>query len=253
MKKRVNFYSVIIGTELLNGRRKDAHFAFLNQELLKRGWEHKASFVIEDDKELMLKIFNLIKSDEHSVMFCFGGIGATPDDFTRVVASKAFTNSKLEFHEEAKKRIINQFKEEAYPHRVNMANLPINAKLLKNVVNDVAGFYLEDRFFFTPGFPSMSQSMVLEALDRHYTKSNIKKYRKTVTIVSSENDLIDTMNKIPKEIELSSLPKIIGEKRKVVISLAGYDKNEVELHFQLFVDYCFDFKKEYIFEDINKS
>ena len=41
MKKRVNFYSVIIGTELLNGRRKDAHFEFLNQELLKRGWEQK--------------------------------------------------------------------------------------------------------------------------------------------------------------------------------------------------------------------
>ena len=42
MNKKVNFYSVIIGTELLNGRRKDAHFAFLNQELLKRGWEHNA-------------------------------------------------------------------------------------------------------------------------------------------------------------------------------------------------------------------
>ena len=109
MKKRVNFYSVIIGTELLNGRRKDAHFAFLNQELLKRGWEHKASFVIEDDKELMLKIFNLIKSDEHSVMFCFGGIGATPDDFTRQIAADAFTNSQMEFHEEAKKRIENRF------------------------------------------------------------------------------------------------------------------------------------------------
>ena len=97
MKNRVNFYSVIIGTELLNGRRKDAHFAFLNQELLKRGWEHKASFVIEDDKELMLKIFNLIKSDEHSVMFCFGGIGATPDDFTRQIAADAFTLFKIFF------------------------------------------------------------------------------------------------------------------------------------------------------------
>jgi molybdopterin-biosynthesis enzyme MoeA-like protein len=56
-----------------------------------------------------------------------------------------------------------------------MAYLPINAKLLKNVVNDVAGFYLEDRFFFTPGFPSMSQSMVLEALDRHYYKIKYQK------------------------------------------------------------------------------
>ena len=188
MNRKVNFYSVIIGTELLNGRRKDAHFEFLNQELLKRGWEHKASFVIEDDKELMLKIFNLIKSDKHSVMFCFGGIGATPDDFTRVIAADAFTNGKMEFHEESKKKIENRFKEEAYPHRVNMAYLPINAKLLKNVVNDVSGFYLQDRFFFTPGFPSMSQSMVLEDLDKHYLRANIKKYRKTMTIASSEND-----------------------------------------------------------------
>ena len=31
-----NFYSVIIGTELLNGRRTDAHFAFLNEQLRKR-------------------------------------------------------------------------------------------------------------------------------------------------------------------------------------------------------------------------
>ena len=46
MLEKPNFYSVIIGTELLNGRRKDAHFAFLNQQLLSRGWEQKASFVI---------------------------------------------------------------------------------------------------------------------------------------------------------------------------------------------------------------
>ena len=91
MNKKVNFYSVIIGTELLNGRRVDAHFPFLNEQLLKRGWEHKASFVIEDDPKLMFDIFNLIKADENSVMFCFGGIGATPDDYTRQTAAKAFT------------------------------------------------------------------------------------------------------------------------------------------------------------------
>ena len=137
-------------------------------------------------------------------------------------------------------------------YRVNMAYLPINVKLLKNVVNDVAGFYLEDRFFFTPGFPSMSQSMVLEALDRHYTKSNIKKYRKTVTIVSSENDLIEVMKKIPTHLEFSSLPKIIGEERRVVISVAGYNQDEVNFAFKLFLDFCLENKKEYVLEDINE-
>ncbi|EFU70264.1 molybdopterin binding domain protein [Aliarcobacter butzleri JV22] len=250
INKKINFYSVIIGTELLNGRRKDAHFPFLNAQLLERAWEHKASFVIEDDPELMLNIFNLIKSDLNSVMFCFGGIGATPDDYTRQIAAQAFTSGKMEYHEEAKTNIINQFKDDAYPHRVNMAYLPINAKLLKNVVNNVSGFYLEDRFFFTPGFPSMSQAMVIEALDKLYPKSQ-NKYRKVMTINSTENDLIDTMKKIPKELDFSSLPKFIGNERKVVISLAGYDEVQVDIYFQLFIDFCIEFKKEYILEDIH--
>ena len=253
MEKKVNFYSVIIGTELLNGRRTDAHFSFLNTQLLQRGWEQKASFVIEDDPKLMFDIFTLIKSDPNSVMFCFGGIGSTPDDYTRVVAGKVFRDGKMEFHEEAKNRILNQFGNEAYPHRINMAYLPINAKLLKNVVNNVAGFYLEDRFFFTPGFPSMSQAMVIEALDKIYPKSNIEKYRKVMTINASENDLIDTMKKIPENIDLSSLPKILGDKRKVVISLAGYDKDEVEKYFGMFVDYCVEFGKEFVFEDVSNK
>lgn len=104
MLEKPNFYSVIIGTELLNGRRIDAHFAFLNQQLLSRGWEHKASFVINDDINLMENIFNLIKNDPNSVMFCFGGIGATPDDYTREIAGKVFTSGAMEFHEEAKKQ-----------------------------------------------------------------------------------------------------------------------------------------------------
>ncbi len=250
MKKKVNFYSVIIGTELLNGRRTDAHFSFLNTQLLQRGWEQKASFVIEDDPKLMFDIFTLIKSDPNSVMFCFGGIGSTPDDYTRQTAARAFTDYKMEFHEEAKQRILNQFKEEAYPHRVNMAYLPINAKLLTNVVNNVAGFYLENRFFFTPGFPSMSQSMVVEALDKLYPKSQ-EKYKRVLTATASENDLIDTMLKMPKHLDFASLPKIIGKDRKVVISLAGYDKYEVDSFFQLFIDYCEKFEKEYVLKDIN--
>ena len=250
MEKKVNFYSVIIGTELLNGRRTDAHFSFLNTQLLQRGWEQKASFVIEDDPKLMFDIFTLIKSDPNSVMFCFGGIGATPDDYTRQTAARAFTDYKMEFHEEAKQRILNQFKEEAYPHRINMAYLPVNAKLLTNVVNNVAGFYLEDRFFFTPGFPSMSQSMVVEALDKLYPKSQ-EKYRRVLTVNASENDLINTMLKIPKHLDFASLPKIIGNDRKVVISLAGYDKEEIDKNFQLFIDYCIKNNKEYILSDIS--
>ncbi|XOB63791.1 competence/damage-inducible protein A [Campylobacterota bacterium DY0563] len=253
MNKEVNFYSVIIGTELLNGRRKDAHFAFLNEQLLKRGWIHKASFVIEDDTKLMENIYKLIKDDENSVMFSYGGIGATPDDYTREVAAEVFTAGKMEFHEESKKLIINQFGEEAYPHRVNMAYLPINAKLLKNVVNNVPGFYLEDRFFFTPGFPSMSQAMVVEALDKHYKKNSLQKYRKSLTAYCGENDLIDIMKTVPNEVELSSLPKMLDEKRMVVISLNGVDENLVNEYFSKFVDFLEKTSIKYLLKDISKK
>jgi len=251
MKKEVNFYSVIIGTELLNGRRKDAHFAFLNEQLLKRGWRHKASFVIEDDTRLMENIYKLIKADKNSVMFSYGGIGATPDDYTREVAAKVFTNGKMEYNKKSKELIIDQFGDEAYPHRVNMAYLPIDAKLLKNVVNNVPGFYLEDRFFFTPGFPSMSKAMVMEALDKFYLKNSLQKYRKSLTAFCGENDLIDIMKIVPKELELSSLPKIIEDKRMVVLSLNGENEKLVDQYFTKFLNYLKENSIEYLLKDIS--
>ncbi len=252
MIKKPNFYSVIIGTELLNGRRKDAHFAFLNEQLLKRGWTHKASFVIEDDTKLMENIYNLIKADKNSVMFSYGGIGATPDDYTRQIAAKVFREGEMEYHEKAQELILNQFGDEAYPHRIEMGNLPINAKLLKNVVNNVAGFYLDDRFFFTPGFPSMSQAMVIEALDKHYSKNDLIKYRKTLTAFCGENDLISLMKELPSEIELSSLPKIIDDKRQVVLSLSSLEQTLLDNSFQEFIDFCEEKNIKYILEDTNK-
>jgi len=252
MIKKPNFYSVIIGTELLNGRRKDAHFAFLNEQLLKRGWTHKASFVIEDDTKLMENIYNLIKADKNSVMFSYGGIGATPDDYTRQIAAKVFREGEMEYHEKAQELIINQFGDEAYPHRIEMGNLPINAKLLKNVVNNVAGFYLDDRFFFTPGFPSMSQAMVIEALDKHYSKNELVKYRKTLTAFCGENDLISLMKELPSKIELSSLPKIIDDKRQVVLSLSSLEQTLLDNSFQEFIDFCEEKNIKYILEDTNK-
>lgn len=248
-----NFYSVIIGTELLNGRRTDAHFSFLNEQLLKRGWTHKASFVIEDDVELMAKTFELIKLDKNSVMFCFGGIGATPDDYTRQIAANVFTDGKMYYNEKAKELIINQFGDEAYPHRIEMSHLPLNASLLKNVVNNVPGFYLENRFFFTPGFPSMSQAMVCEALDKHYVKNSIEKFRKTLTIFTGENEIIDFMKELPSSIEASSLPKLIDGKRRAVFSISSYDKVELEKYFLEVQEYLKKKDIDFVLKDLFES
>ncbi|SMC09544.1 competence/damage-inducible protein A [Nitratiruptor tergarcus] len=236
MKKQTpNFYAVIIGTEILNGRREDRHFAFLRNSLLQRGWKLKASFVIEDDPLLIEKIFTLIKDDPKSVMFSFGGIGATPDDYTRAIAAKVFGDGKLYMHEEAKRRIIDRFGKDTYPHRINMAMLPKDAKLLDNPINNVPGFYLHKRFFFVPGFPQMAHPMVEQVLDLFYPKAP-KLYRLTICVEASENDLLDIMKKIPEDIEFSSLPAIEDNRYFDVISIASTDKKEAKHWMQFFIN-----------------
>jgi len=228
-----NFYSVIIGTELLNGRRKDKHFEFVSSELLKRGWSLKANFVLKDDPKFLEDVFRLVKSDENSVMFCFGGIGSTPDDFTREVAGKVFSEG-MSYQEEAKKIILDKMGDKAYPHRIKMAYLPKGAKLLENVVNKMPGFYLEDKFFFTPGFPNMAHPMVKWSLDTFYPKAP-KKYVSNFLVYSSEAELIDIMKELPKEVELSCLPELKSGVRSAEIYLSSFDKvalREAEVDFK---------------------
>ena len=240
-----NFYAVIIGTEILNGRREDKHFSFVREKLLQRGYKLKASFIIEDDPKLIEEIFHLIKNDPSSVMFSFGGIGATPDDYTRAIAAKVFGDGKLYMHEEAKRKIVDRFKEAAYPHRINMAMLPKDAKLLHNPINNVPGFYLEDRFFFVPGFPQMAHPMIEEALKLFPPK---KLYRYTICVEASENDLLDIMKQIPKDVEFSSLPAIKGSKYRDTISIASEDKEKAKKWIEFFIDEVekrgFRYKKE---------
>jgi molybdopterin-biosynthesis enzyme MoeA-like protein len=249
----MNFYSIIIGTELLNGRREDAHFSFLNQELLKRGWLHKGSFVIKDEPDFINSIFQLIKNDPKSVMFSFGGIGATPDDYTRKCAADVFTDGVMEINECAKEAILERFGESAYPHRINMAELPVNAGLLKNIVSNVPGFYVKNRFFFVPGFPSMAQHMIIEALDKYYPKNNEVIYKQVLSATASENDFIDTMKDISLDVDLSSLPIIEGDKRYCVLSISSNNENLTKQEFSKFVDYCKNNSIQYILKDIRQK
>ncbi len=222
----LHIYQVIIGTEILNGRRVDKHFPFLRDLLLQRGYELFASFIIKDDPKLMEDVFTCIKNDPKSVMFSFGGIGATPDDLTREVAAKVFTNGVMEENGEAKEMIQKQFGKDAYPYRIQMATLPKGAKLLPNIVNNVPGFYLQDRFFFTPGFPQMAHPMIEEVAK--WLLPPKKRFRHTICVQASENDLLDIMKKLPPSIDFSSLPAFQDGRYMVVISLASFDKEEVE-------------------------
>ncbi len=246
MIKNPSFYSVIIGTELLNGRREDEHFAFLNSELIKRGFEHKANFVIKDDPDFLKDVFELVLLDPHSVMFSFGGIGATADDFTREVASLAFTKQSAVCHKDAKKIIIDRLGDKAYPHAIKMANIPKNSTLIPNPINKMPGFQLDNRFFFVPGFPQMAHPMIINTLDAHYPK-NIKKYSCNFLAHCSEGVLIDIMEALPTGIELSCLPAFDGDKRSAEIYLAHFDKELLLSWEKFFQD---ELRKKNIYFDI---
>jgi molybdopterin-biosynthesis enzyme MoeA-like protein len=233
----MNIYAVIIGTEILDGRREDKHFRFLRDILQEHGHKLYASFVIKDDKELIKNTFTCIKNDPHSILFSFGGIGSTPDDLTREIASQVFRASSPKRHEKFFNDIIEKFGDEAYPHRIHMADLPPNSKLLKNPVNNMSGFYLDERFFFMPGFPQMAHPMVEQIVTKILDKSTTKTSRLTLKAQTSENTLIDLMQQTPPSIALSSLPILHGETKEVELSLEAQDKEALEKEFNKYTDF----------------
>ena len=231
----MNFYALIIGTEILNGRRQDKHFEFIKNELAKYGHELFASFIIKDDKELIARTFEMVKEDENSVLFSFGGIGSTPDDLTREISAKIFSDGVLVPHKQFLKDIIDRFEEKAYPHRIHMADLPKNADLLFNPINNMSGYSLEKRYFFVPGFPEMAHPMIRNVIQNYFSYA-VQKYRRTFLAATSEETLTTLMQNLPQTIELSSLPIFMDNKANVELSLSGVDLGELERYFSLFIE-----------------
>jgi molybdopterin-biosynthesis enzyme MoeA-like protein len=227
-------FALIIGTEILNRRREDAHFDFLTQTLQKYNHKLTGSFIIEDDPTLITKTIQFISQIPNSVLFSFGGIGSTPDDYTRECAALALRDGKLYPHKEAQDIITNTLKDKAYPHPIKMANLPKDAKLLQNPINNMPAFYLDDRFFFMPGFPQMSHPMV-EYILSHIIPKGLHTYRKTLTAKCKENIFIDLMTNIPPHIEVSSLPKLYDGGWSTTISVNSTEQNQTNEYFEKFV------------------
>jgi len=229
----MNFYAVIIGTEILNGRREDKHFDFVKHALAKYGHELFASFTIKDDKELIKSVYRMIQADPEAVMFSFGGIGSTPDDLTRELAAEVFTNKPTLPHKKFQQDIIEKFAQKAFPHRIHMADLPQGAELLHNPVNNMSGFSLQNKYFFVPGFPSMAHPMINDVIEKYFFKTT-PTYRLTLLANTSEETLISLMQKVPASIELSSLPMFVQEKPKVELSLSSQNRAALEQTFELF-------------------
>jgi len=204
----MKIFQVIIGSEILEGRREDKHFEFLKNLLLKRGYELFASFIAKDNPELLRDIFLLIKNTPDSYLFCYGGIGATPDDFTREISAEVFTNSQMEYNHEFKKLIDNKFPNEDNTKKYLLAYWPKGAKpIYNNPINGYPGFMIDNRYFFLPGFPQMAHPMS-EWIIRNYFAKKTPKKRYTLLAYAKESEMLDIMQKIPKDVEFSTLPKL---------------------------------------------
>ncbi|NBW26552.1 MAG: hypothetical protein EBR36_01025 [Methylophilaceae bacterium] len=88
----MEFGALIIGDEILSGKRQDKHFEYLKKTLKKYGLSLSwVKYIQDDSKEIIQSIKESIKPN--TLVFSFGGIGATPDDFTRQ-AGESIRNSR---------------------------------------------------------------------------------------------------------------------------------------------------------------
>ncbi|NOR55280.1 MAG: competence/damage-inducible protein A [Sulfurovum sp.] len=233
--KNPQFFALIIGTEILNRRRTDRHFDFVTKALKDKGHKLTASFIIEDDPQLIIETIKFIASQANAILFSFGGIGSTPDDYTRKCASLALRDGTLVVHGEAKKIILERLGEKAYPHPIKLAELPKGSALLDNPVNKMPAFSLDERYYFMPGFPEMSHPMVEKVLGKLIPHKK-EHYRHTLTALCKENELIEVMEQMPKGVEFSSLPKLYSDGWKVSISVASDDQNLAKKAFEMYTD-----------------
>lgn len=217
------FGVIIIGDEILSGKRQDAHLTQAIATLKARGLSlNWAQYLGDEPAEITATLKRTMASDD--VVFCFGGIGATPDDHTRQSAAAA-AGVPIERHAGAVAEIEAQFGESAYPKRVLMADFPKGADLIPNPVNRVAGFSL-DRHYFMPGFPQMAWPMMAWVLDTHYAAYFHQQPQVESSILvmdAGESRLIDLMNRIVAaypDTRLFSLPKL-DARRTIELGLKG--------------------------------
>jgi len=174
----MNFGLIIIGDEILSGRRQDKHMARVIELLAARGQMLSWTRYIGDERP---RITAALKEAMESgdVVFSCGGIGATPDDHTRQCAGLA-SGRPLVLHPEAKTLSEERMREMAAAqgqtwdpqradniHRLNMGVFPEGASIIPNPYNKIPGFSLGD-VHFVPGFPVMAHPMIEWVLAERY-------------------------------------------------------------------------------------
>ncbi len=214
----MNVGLIIVGDEILSGRRTDKHLPYIVEMLNKRGLCLSWARIMGDDSEALVECYrdSFASGD---IVLSTGGIGATPDDLTREAVARA-TGTVTERHPEGSK-LLEGFARETgrilTPERYRLIEFPKGSRLIPNPVNKIPGFSVADHHF-VPGFPQMAWPMLEWVLDHYYANLGDDSYREYELIVEGANEstIIPLMESIMAEfpdVKAFSLPIIEGEPR----------------------------------------
>jgi molybdopterin-biosynthesis enzyme MoeA-like protein len=176
--KARRFGLIVIGDEILSGRRQDKHLSKLIELLNERGLSLSwAKYVADDPDQITATLKESFASGD--VVFSTGGIGATPDDHTRRCAALAL-GTTTQLHPTAQELIAGRIQSMAEgdpnkadlntpenQHRFKMGEFPIGSDIIPNPYNQIPGFSIKEHYFF-PGFPVMAAPMMAWCLDTYY-------------------------------------------------------------------------------------
>jgi len=179
---RPEFGLIIVGDEILSGKRADKHMPKVIELLSARGLSLAWADYVGDSPERITQTLKRAFA-QNAIVFSCGGIGATPDDHTRQCAAQAL-GVELALHPRAaeliRERMQDVAKEQGVPyeperddnmHRLNMGVFPVGADIIPNPYNKIAGFSCTGigggQVHFVPGFPVMAWPMIEWVLDTH--------------------------------------------------------------------------------------
>lgn len=238
MSKKMMIRLIVIGDEILSSKRQDRHLAQANALLQPRGLAVSSVTFLGDDP-VLLRAHLQASFQTDDVVFCFGGIGATPDDRTRQCTAQAL-QLPLERHPDAVKEIEAEFGEAAYPQRVRMAEYPQGATIIPNFYNRVPGFRIHQHHFM-PGFPMMAKPMMEWVLDTYYQDCvQQPTVEKGIRIqAGQESEWIPFMEQFEMDfpqLRLFSLPSILADdSRQLEIGVEGLAE-DVEIGLQRIIE-----------------
>jgi molybdopterin-biosynthesis enzyme MoeA-like protein len=224
----MNIGLLIVGDEILSGKRADKHLPKVIELLGARGlalaW---ARYVGDDPARITADLKDAFASGD--LVFSCGGIGATPDDHTRQCAAAAL-GVPLVLHPQARDLVIERMKDTAREqgktfdpdrednrHRLNMAVFPAGAEIIPNPYNKIAGFAIRSGaggVFFVPGFPVMAWPMIEWVLDTHFRSLHAApatRERSVIVFGAMEAALTPLMEAVEREfagVKVFSLPSV---------------------------------------------